>query len=738
MNGRAFVLAALVLLPALAPPAAALPRTADSDNSFSAATELSASGSRSGSLDKGDDPSDFWKFSAESGLVVKAFIYTVEWSAASPDAVNFSLLLYDRNQKQVAASASNFQYEAVSALAVAGGIYYLEVRAVNGAGSYTLDWSAAPAQAVKDGDEIHGLLSDSGNRNADWYRVQLRGGPAPDIFKASMHEDAGAFFDLYFMDLWSEYSLWYDLSWWSDPDESVEAQATYAGWYYLWVSCYRGRGNYTLRITVTPGSGDGDSEPAGARLVPYNSSFYDSVDMAQDHYDWYRCELASGETVRASLRLDPAPTDMFALSILAGDLGTLEDGMRTNFVPANPPAVARLDRTIALQKAAPAAGVYYIVVMARVGLSANPEDLSDHNARSDYMLAVNLSAHAPGPSNHAPRALLPGTAVSFNANTTYELDLGALFEDPDGDPLRYAPAGNGSVRLNFSRPGKAVLAPDEYFSGRVNFTLNATDPEGLSASLWVDAEVRKVPFPPVIFDRSPSSPALSGANGTTLQFSVSARDPNRQLLSYAWSADGADLSVNGNVLSWKVPKGAGASVIRCTVGNADGNASTSWTVTATEKPPLRVTIVTPLNNTAVREGDRVTFYAVVPGASPAEQAGLSFAWSLDGAPLSSAAQFSTTSLPQGKNTIVVTVSRTAAPAESGTAGVVVFVEEGGAGTDYTVIIVAAAIIVALGAALGTLAVVRGARRARLAAGGEDGRDRERRRSRKKSRKRSGR
>jgi hypothetical protein len=410
--------------------------------------------------------------------------------------------------------------------------------------------------------------------------------------------------------------------------------------------------------------------------------------------------------------------------------------MRTNFVPANPPAVARLERTVILEKAVGAAGTYYIVVMARVGLTADPEDLSDRNAQSDYMLAVNLSEHAPGPSNHAPRALRPGAAVSFDANTTSELDLAALFEDPDGDTLRYAPAGNGSLRLNFSKPGKAVLAPDEYFTGRVNFTLNATDPEGLSASLWVDAEVRKVPFPPVIFDRSPSSPTLSGENGTTLQFSVSARDPNRQLLAYAWSAGGAGLAVNANVLSWRVPAGTGTYVIRCTVTNADGNASTAWTVAATERPPLRVTIVTPLNNTAVGEGDRVTFYAVVPGASPAEQAELAFAWSLDGAPLSSAAQFSTSSLPPGKNTLVVRVTRAAGPADSGSASVVVFVEEGGAAPDYTLIIVAAAIIVALGAALGMLAYIRGARRARPDADEKDLRDRDRRRSRKKSRKRS--
>jgi len=725
--GRAWALAVLLLLSTLTGALAAQgARTADSDNSFQAASALSASGSRPESLALADDRSDFFKLDAASGQIIWAFIYIVEWNKAAPDAVNFSLLLYDRDRKQVAASLSNFQYETVSALAVATGAYYLEARTENGSGSYVLNWSVGAAQVIKDGDEIHDVLSDSGNRNANWYRVQLRGGPQPDLFKATLHEDAGAFFDLYFMDLWAEYSLWYDISWWSDPDESVEAQATYGGWYYLWVSDYTGKGNYTLNVTVTPGAGDGDSEPAGARMVPYNSSFYDRVDMAYDHYDWYKCELSAGETVKAVLRLDPAPADMFALSVHGADLSTLEGGMRTNYVDGTPP---RLDRTVTVEKVVAAAGTYYVVVMARVGLRDTIKDLSDKNARSDYMLAVNLSAHPPGPTNHAPRALTAGATAAFDANTTYELDLAALFSDPDGDTLRYAASGNGSVGVDLSKAGKALLVPDEYYVGRVNFTLNATDPEGLNASVWVDVLVRKVPFPPVIFDRTPSSANISGVNGTTASFSVSARDPNHQMLTYIWSVNGVDLAVSANVLDWKVPGPTGAYVIRCRVTNADGTASTSWNLTATPKPPLRVNVITPLNNTAVKEGEKVTFYAVVPGLPPAELAKLTFSWSLRGTLLSSLPQFSTSTLPPGESKIKIEVTNTADPAEKGTASVTVFVEENEAQTDYTMIFLAVGILAVAAAAVGYFVYSRGARRTDAA---EDEGERDPRRSRKKT------
>jgi len=727
VHGRAAALALfVVLLNCSAASAAENGRTQDSDNGFAQATDLSPSGSRAGSLDSSDDRSDFFKFTASSGQIIRSFIYSVGWNKDDPDAVNFSLLLYDRNQKQVAASESNFQYETVSALAVAGGTYYLEVRTEQGAGTYTLDWSTADAQIIKNGDEIHGLLSDSGNHNADWYRVQLRGGPQPDIFKAAMHEDAGAFFDLYFMDLWAEYSLWYDISWWSDPDESVEAQATYGGWYYVWVSDYSGRGNYTLKVTVTPGAGDGDSEPAGARMLPYNSSFYENVDMAYDHYDWYRCELSSGEKVTASIRLDPPPSDMFALSILGADLSTLEGGMKTNFVDGSPP---KLDRTVTVEKSVAASGTYYVVVMARVGLRDTIKDLSDKNARSDYMLAVNFSAHPPGPSNHAPLAMARGVTVAFDANTTYELDLATMFTDPDGDNLRYATSRNGSVRLNFSRPGKAVLRPDEYYVGRVNFSLNATDPEGLVAAMWVDAEVLKVPFPPVLDDRSPSAGDITGVNGTTFRFQVSARDPNHQVLTYFWSVNGAELLVNANVLDWKVPGPTGTFVIRFRVQNADGNASTEWSVKAAARSPLRVNIISPLNNWAVKEGQKVTFYAVVPGLPPTELARITFSWSLDGAPLSSQAQFSTDALPPGENLILVSAVNSSDPSDRGTANVTVFIEAAPASTDNTIIFMVAGILAVLAAVTGFFVYTRGARR--KAEADDDDEETHRRRSNKK-------
>ena len=680
-------------------------RTADSDNTFDTATAVGGKGSLAQTLDIANDGSDFYKLTAPSGDIISVSIFTVDWVSTAPDLVNFSLYLYGKDQVQIAASASRYQYEAVAALAVANGTYYIEVRTISGAGGYTLDWSVGAAQVVRNGDSIHGYLADSLNHNSDWYRVQLNGGASADIFTAQAHTGATPDIDLYFMDLWSEYSFWYDVSWWSDPDEHVEAQATYTGWYYLQVSDFSGKGNYTLNITVTPGTGDADSEPAGARPVPYNSSFYSSVDMAHDHYDWYRFTLGHGETLIAEMRLDPAPHDMFAMSILGADMSTMAS--TTNFDSGGPPA---LNRTITLQEVAPADGTYYIVVLAKVGLLDTIVDLSDANAKGDYTLTVGFSAHPPAPKNHAPVPLGPRIDVAFDANSNYTLDVTGLFTDPDNDTLHYSALGNGSIGVDFGASGNATLAPASYWYGTDNFTINATDPGGLGASVYVNATVRKVPFLPVIDGRTPADTNVTGVNGTALSFLVSAHDPNHQGLSYRWLVNGADQGVNANVFSWKVPGPSGAFAVQAAVSNADGALSVSWNVTATAKPAIRVSIVTPFNHTAVKEGDRITFYAVAPDIAPADLINISFMWYLGTARLSELAQFSTTSLPAGEDNVTVVVTGINDTSESGRTSITVYVEKKEQRADYTAAFIVAALLLAAAGAIGfTLYSRRGGR-----------------------------
>ena len=457
-RGLAVVLCIVFLTFALMPLPAGAGRPADDDNGFETARPLGASGFLSDSLDAADDTADYYRLEASAGSIINASIYLHNYVTGDPGQVNFDLFLYNPLREQVVSSTSNYRYDSFKALAVLTGTYYLKVEVKSGSGGYTLDHWVGEAQTVTGGMTINGYLTENTNRPSDWFRVQLTGGAAAQRFVASMHEDATALFDLYFMDLWSGYSFWYDLSWWSDPDESVEAVATYTGYYYLQVNAFKGYGNYRLDITVSSATGHADGEPSGALAVPYNSSLSGHVDMALRHYNMFKAELAQDEVLSASVRLDPQPSDLFALSLLRPDLATLEG--KTNYITGTGGEADSLSRTVTVSKAAPAAGTYYVVVMAKSGLMPDIRDLSDKNAASDFVLTVNLSLHAPPPDNDPPVASVPGIEAAIDENGRYELDLSTLFSDPDGDTLRYASQGGSRVSVELNATArKASFVP---------------------------------------------------------------------------------------------------------------------------------------------------------------------------------------------------------------------------------------------------------------------------------------
>jgi len=564
-----------------------------------------------------------------------------------------------------------------------------------------MDYSTGPAPVVKDGMTIKGILTNTTNRNTDWFRVELKGGAVADHFCATLHEDPLVNFDLYFMDLWSGYSFWYDVSWAGDPDEIVEAVATYTGYYYLKVYDYKGTGNYTLNISVETTEGDPGSEPAGARSVPYNSSFSGHVDMAMEHYNWYRAELAQGETITASMRLDPQPPDMFALSILQPNMSTLENWSKTNYIDGHPPTLARV---VSITKAAPAAGTYYIVAMAKVGLLPTVVDLSDQNAASDYVLTVNLSAHLPAPTNHPPVASPPGMIVDIDENARYDLDLGRIFSDPDGDTLRFTAQGAVLLSVELDAAAKkAAFVPARNWYGNENITLTAADPYDGCVTFWVNMTVRRVQLPPQILEKAPLADELNGTNGSYLRFRVFATDPEGAPLSYRWTAGGAPLAAAGNITEWKVPSGAGTVIVNVTVSNQNMSSSAVWRIGWLPRQPLNVVIIKPFNNTAVKNGENVRFNARVTGLPSSDLANMTYSWYLGDKKLYDGDDFCSTSLPAGRNVMEVRAENRSEPAQNGRASVVVFVEKKPAAADNAMLMTVVAVI--LGAASAGAAAV---------------------------------
>ena len=740
---RAAVAALLCLVlcaPALPGADGASGRTADSNNSFDGAVELAPSADFvNGNLDVADDRADFYRLSATAGDIINISLFIIDYVVSSPGQVDFNLGLFNPSRALVGWSNSTYRRDTLNELAVVSGTYYIEVNATSGNGNYTLDYSAGPPPVVRDGTTIRGSLANNTNRNANWYRVHLSGGAPADLFCATMHEDGTQNFDLYFMDLWSGYSFWYDISWASDPDERVEAVATYTGYYYLKVYDYLGAGSYTLNITVAPAaSGHAASEPAGARSVLYNSSFNGRVDMAMEHYNWYKAALAQGETITASMRLDPQPSDMFALSILQPDLGTLEGRSRTNFVDGTPPALAR---TVTVSRTAPAAGTYYIVAMAKVGLEPSIADLSDRNAASDYVITVNMSAHIPAPVNHPPVASPVGMSVEVDRNTAYKYDIGRIFSDPDGDALRFTVGGAAHISVQIdSGPYNASFIPAHNWYGSENITITAADPYDTCATAWINMTVRHNALPPEILERSPVELAVNAQVGTTLQFGVFAQNPDAGPVVYAWKAGGAALPSSLNYTYWKVPVDNGTVEINVTASAGDLSSSAAWTVNCRPRPALVVSITNPFNNTKVEQGKRVSFNAVLPQIPGSETANFGFFWHLGNEIIGEGPSISTTALGAGANTVEVRVQNKTDPAQNGRASVVVFVskKDGAASNPMDFVIGVAALAVAVCAVTGIVALAMRKRsagkRERDGAGDEDD-GRQRRRARRMSRER---
>jgi len=366
--------------------------------------------------------------------------------------------------------------------------------------------------------------------------------------------------------------------------------------------------------------------------------------------------------------------------------------------------------------------------MAKVGLKPSVVDLSDRNARSDYVLTVNLSLHPPPPANRAPVALVPGVSVEMDRNTERTLDLREIFSDPDGDRLSYFSSGGERVQVSFREGDVAALVPERNWYGRENITITATDPYNARASAWVDVTVRRAALPPEIVSRVPEAENVTAARGSELNFVVEALDPDQLPLTYRWYEGGRQLPNTTASILWRVPAEGGVVRVSVNVSNGQSQVEAGWNVTCALEPPLQVSIITPHNNTRVRRGENVSFYAMIPGLPASQQAEYSFTWYLGGRVLSELPSFSTKDLPAGSLRVKVRAVKRDDPSRSAEASVVLRVGEEERGQDWTV--PAALTVAGAAVALGGGALVlhrRAERRRALREMEERARDRKRRR-----------
>jgi chitinase len=268
------------------------------------------------------------------------------------------------------------------------------------------------------------------------------------------------------------------------------------------------------------------------------------------------------------------------------------------------------------------AGNYVIVLLASDGRSTSQPALV-------VVSAGQVGGQAPVASAGADQSTWPGHGLLLS---------GAGSWDPLGRPLTYlwevtsAPAGATPVLAN---PGSVTPTFSATVTGSYVLMLTVTATGGPSASDTVTVAVG-----------DPSPVADAGGNrtvpiGQPVTLLGSGSDPDGTPVEFAWvilSAPAASAALLGGATTATpsfTPDRAGDYLVRLTVSNASGQATSTATITAVNPPP----VANPGGNRAAYVGDAVALdaHASDPDGEP-----LTFAWTLVSRPAGSAAALSST------------------------------------------------------------------------------------------------
>jgi len=596
---RWWVLLAAVLLVPVQLPAPGMSQSGDGDTQGEA-MPLESGRQVFQHLDARLDPFDWYRINVTYGWILECYMITLNFSAD----VNFDVYIYRPDDREVVNATSRDQIETLSALVTMEGYYYILVKAESGARNYTLTANVYQPPEVRDGDIKEGFLRYHSHRDADWYRVYLKGGPEAQGVRVNMtHDDTGNL-DLYLIDLWDGHSYYYNVSWWMGPPyEEVTGVASYTGYYYIKVHAYYLWGNYVLRVEVFDSHTDGDNTPENGTYIRYNSTWSGHVDQADDHYDFYVIDGKQDEELVIDLKITSGWKDLFSLLIFNSRHELLLE--KTNFIFTPEYSIGdSIDVSYSL-----AYGRYYLAVTAKFGLKSNVSNLSDRTASGDYTFTVNMSRHPPEPPNMPP-FLKKDAVITFDEDTQYTFDLDTYFADPEGKQLRYS-VSSDHLKASVDAQGMCVLTPPENWYGEGSLTVTAYDDHDLSTTHTFRVKVTDVPEPPVITSCSPDEIEEIDEGGHQ-NFSVVVEDPDTAEPNITWYIDSTVLGYGPDVTYSPDFFSSGIHVVRAEVTDGTSTVSRSWIfrVRNVNRPP-EIIDITPQNGAAFYEDQEVHLTAVL-------------------------------------------------------------------------------------------------------------------------------
>ena len=467
------------------------------------------------------NPIDVFKINCHTTKILGASIHT---NSAGYNDLVVHLDVYDRwMDKPTAWSHSGFPYESITQLVKYDDFYYLMIIPWKGAHiTYTLTTQEITPAPVSDGSFVSDAVSNSTNNPADWYTQTLTGGQTSNqVGNATLSFNPdNVQFDLYLRDLMANsWTWWYNFSWWGyvyggagGKVEEAEGAASYTGTYYWDVQAWNGTGPYTLSVKTKSAPSDGDNTPATATLVARKpgetqSKFTGSIDMAYDHFDFYKIHLKKGQTITATVFMqNPWDQAIYRCTIMYyNSSGTRWDAWSSWTNIKDPNIVT--GQAQAFLNPAPQDDDYYIQVMSQVPLHpSNHSNLADwhiNTAVAKYQLVVDLpmdELHSPTIKAGAP------TAIDVTEDTpNSDLKMSSVFTDQDiGDPqlqdaLKYSTSGTyDHLKINISNDadGTVTITPEKDWNGQQDVTFVATDLYGLQNHTTITVNVIKVNDPP--------------------------------------------------------------------------------------------------------------------------------------------------------------------------------------------------------------------------------------------------
>ena len=633
-----------------------------------------------GSLNYTNDPDDFYNITIPSGLGLVAKLTILSYD----ETKDFDLYLYNSMENMVALSAAEVEVEVLAHRGEdVDSYYYLEVYAYAGTGNYRLELSIV-LPPPSDGDDtidtayplntnpvapnpiggtelqyinITGSLDVFDNQ--DWYMVYLFAGDVNQYMTANLtilnwnaSNPSLVDYDLVLYDNWDILPFQYNASFTYNKNEIVYGAASYTGQYYLVVRRYAGEGEYSLNISISTVPSDKDNIPKNATYVYNGSKINGSVDQVLDHYDWYKVNLAVGNTIDI----------LYATLIVDWDVeyGT-EFAMGLYDENLNPLDYISTDYEDTIIFTPEYSGIYYIAIIAD-GVYNNMFYTDDMGwatyvtagcAKGNYSLEIEIDSLI-GDSDNTPMNATP-------AHSTQSSTLGSEVDRADWYCLGLAEGTILTVNLTIlcdadfdlfvynstvlESPANARIGVSDGITNyeEVVVTIPTSGVYYIEVRAFIgtgegdyilNITLNPVSQPPFIIQYSPSPLAGIVMNvGESMHFIAHAIDFNGGTLTGSWELDGNTVSGNsaGGIFEYVfIPTNqqAGSHTLKLTVSDGSHSTSIQWVISVNinNSKPVISSKTPSEESISVSIGSTTTFSVV---AYDPEGASLSYKWFLD-------------------------------------------------------------------------------------------------------------